>query len=1027
MILNKQKWYSIPAVTAIVLLSSGICQAQVLSPDVQQNRPLILAEEQYRQGHYAMAAQSARQYLDAPAQSIQTQSATDLDKAKYYLSLSCLKANLPGCADTALKLVETTVNPAYKQRVTFSLAQYYFHHNEMAKAIPLYENCDISNLDNNEITDQKFELAYCYFNDRQFNKAEPLLQSIKEVKDGKYYKAGNYYYGLLAYNQNKYKEALRSFDRIKNESEYRSVVPYYIAEIYYFMGSRAKALQQADTLIKGKEKSYYDNELHLLAAQVLFEDQHYADAKPYFEYYYEHTDKIRKEDVYEMAYCYYKASEWASAIDKFKMLSNAHDSLGQTSMYLLGDCYLKTGDKQSARNAFGLCADMTYNVAQQEASMMLYAKTSYETGYNDEALRQLNLLLATFPNTEYKDEANTLISGLLLRTNNYSEALAHLEAVTSRKDDSYYRNYQKATYGYAVQQFRDGDLAGADKDFSLSLQKPVNADYEAAAHFWKGELAYHLHHFADVITFSQDFITKKSNKAMVELISPLSTAQHAYLNMGYAAMETQNFAAAQNYFNLAQQAQSLDGYSASVAALREADAVFMQKNYPRAIILYDKIVLSDTVNADYARYQKSILLGLTGKNAEKILVLQGLIHRVPPSAYGNYARYEIAVTYIESDKYAQALPYLHQLTDTVTDKSFAPKAWMKTGFIYQQLNENGMAIEAYQHVVVDYPASDERMPALDALKSLYIQSNQPAAYSKLLRDNKLPSADSSSVDSTYYAAAEGQFSSGKWDNAKQAFTNYLQQYPNGIFAVKAHYYRAESNYQLKKYKEALEDYNITLSGPWNDFFENSARHAAGIVYDEKDYPRAYDYYTKLRANATGNQTKELAYAGLMKSGYSSDKFAEAGTYADSLLTLPGVSADNINDALYYKAKSYQHFDSTDAAIKIYKQLSANKNGEIAAESRYHIAELLFKQNELKDAEKAANETIRLSAGYDYWIVKSYMLLSDILVNGKDYFNAKATLESIVKHTKIAELKQEATKKLEEVKKLEKHHSKLSEE
>jgi tetratricopeptide (TPR) repeat protein len=1027
MTLQNRKWsFTFIAFTAIAMLPAAFCRAQVLLSEIPGNKHLQLTEEQYQQGHYESAAQSARQYLNATSRIVFTHRTDETDKANYYVALSGLKMETAGCTDTANIFLTTTTSTAYKQRVSFGLAQYYFRHDEFASAIPLYEAAGISNLNNNEIVDQKFELAYCYFNNKEFNKAEPLLQSIKEVKEGKYYRAGNYYYGLLAYNQNKYRDALRSFERIQNDKDYRSVVPYYIAEIYYFMGNRQKALKQADTLIKAKEKSFYDNELHLLAAQCLFEEQRYEDAKPYFEYYYEHTDKIRKEDLYEMAYCYYKTSEWQNAVEKFKMLSDARDSLGQTSMYLLGDCYLKVGDKQSARNAFGICADMNFNVIEQEASMILYARISYEMGYHDEALRQLNTLLATFPNSEYKDEANTLISGLLIKTNNYADALKHLESV-SVKDKNFHDIYQRATFGYAVQQFRDGEVAAADKYLSLSLQNPVNADYEDAALFWKGEVAYRLHHYADVITYSQNFVSKRNEKGTVERISPLATIQHAYLNMGYAAMETQNYNSAQNYFSRAQQAQSQDAYSASVALLREADAVFMQKNYSRAIVLYDKIITTDSVNADYARYQKSILLGLEGKNNEKISVLQALINSVPPSAYANYARYEIAVTYIDLDKYAQALPYLHQLTDSISDKSFAAKAWMKTGFIYQQLNENNMAIEAYKHVVTDYPGSDERIAALDALRSLYIQSNQPAAYSRLLKENKLPSADSSSVDSTYYAAAETQFAAGKWDNARQGFTDYLQQYPNGIFAIKSHYYRAESNYQLKKYKEALEDYKVVLSGQWNDFFENSARHAANIAYEEKDYPAAFAYFLKLRMAASNNQVKEMAYAGLMKSAFNSDKFAEAGLYADSLLAFPGTSAETINDALYYKAKTFQRSDNLDSSMKIYRQLSGNKNGEIAAESRFHIAEILLAQSKFKEAEDAANEAIHLSAGYDYWIVKSYILLADILIKQKDYFNAKATLESIVKHTKIAELKQEATKKLEDVKKMEKKHSKLSEE
>ncbi len=1024
--LQQQQWRIFRvAFVAAAMLSAGNGVAQVLTPDLPQNRALVLMEEQYQQAHYSLAAQSAREYLDAPAEKLYGKRQADINKAKYYLALSGLKADIPGCADAAQQAMDEIDDVAYDQRIAFTLAQYYFHKEQLVNAIPLYEETGISNLNNTEIADAKFELAYCYFNNRQFDKAEPLLLSIKEIKDGKYYTAGNYYYGLLVYNENKYKEALKSFDRIKDAKEYRSVVPYYIAEIYYFMGNRAKAQQQADTILKGTEKSYYDNELHLLMAQCLFEDQRYAEARPYFEYYYEHATKIRKEDMYEMAYCDYRLNEWTSAIDKFKMLNNANDSLGQTAMYLLGDCYLKTNDMQSARNAFGICADMTFNTGQQEASMIVYSKISYEMGYNDEALRQLNNLLKTFPRTQYKDEANTLISGLLVKTGKYAEALSHLETV-SQKDKNYRDVYQKANFGYAVEQFRAGDLNMALTYFDLSLKYPVNAAYEAAAFFWKGELSYRLKHNNETISYSKEFIDSKANKTTVERISPLATVQHAYLNMGYAAMDMQNYTAAQSYFSQAQESRSKDVYSGQLATLREADAVFMQRGYNRAITLYDKIIAVNGADADYATYQKGIILGLTGKSTEKINVLQALVNKMPPSAYANSARYEIAVTYMDADKYPQALTNLQALTEA-SDKSYAPKAWMKMGFIYQQTDDDNKAITAYKHVVIDYPASEDRLPAMDALKNLYIQSNQPGAFARMLKENHLPSAESSAIDSTYYAAAEAQYGNSKWTEAKAGFDAYLDQYPNGIFAVKAHYYRAESNYRLKNYKDAMPDYSSILAGPVNDFYENSARHAANIAYADKDYTKAFEYYLKLSNSTQDRQVKELAYNGLMNSAYYSEKYNEASLYADSVLAIPGVSSETSNSALYYKAKSLQHFDSSDAALKVYKQLSANKSGEIAAESRYHVAELLLKQGNLKAAEDAANESIKQSAGFDYWIVKSYILLSDVLVKGKDYFNAKATLESIVKHTKIAELKQEASKKLDEVKVMEKQKSKLSEE
>ncbi len=1027
MMLQKQRRPALQvALLAIILLSGIASSAQVLTHDIPANRPLIIAEEQYQQGLYALAAQSARQYLNQPAGKMLDERQINKDKAKYLLALSCLKGDIKGCVDSAKKLMAATNEPAYYQRMAFALAQYYFQQDALKKAIPLYEAANIENLGNKEIADAKFELAYCYFNIREFDKAAPLFLAIKDLKDGKYYLAGNYYYGLLAYNNNKYAEALKSFEIVKNARDYRAIVPYYIAEIYYFMGNRAKAFEIADTFLRRNEKLYYDKELHLLAGQCLFEDQRYKEALPYFEYYYEHTDKIRKEDLYKIAYCYYRLNQRSGAIEKFKLLSNAHDSLGQTAMYLLGDCYLKTDDKVSARNAFSICADMIFNPGQQEASMILYGRLSYETGFNDEALRELESLLRTFPTSQFRDEANTLISGLLIKTNRYEEALRRLEVV-GVKDNDYWAIYQKAAFGYAIQQFRNGSLNVAYRYFTLALLHPVNADYESATYFWKSELAYRLHRYSDVITYAQFFLDKRANTAAVQRISPLATRQHAYLNMGFASMETESYSAAQGYFNHAQQERGDDNFSENVAAVREADAVFMQKDYKKAIALYDHIVYSDSADADYARYQKSILLGLQGKTNEKISVLLSLINIRPPSAYANFARYEAAVTYIEEERYNDALGYLRQLTDSITDKSFAPRSWMKTGFIYQQLNENNKAIEAYTHVVRDYPAAEDRMAALDALKSLYIQSNQPGAYTRLLVDNNLPSADSSSMDSTYYSAAEAQFSNGQWDEAQRAFTNYLLAYPNGIFAVKAHYYRAESNFQLRKFKEAREDYDEVLRGQWNDFSENSARRAAAIALEQKDYNAAFGYYLRLRPNISNNTSKEVVYNGLMRSGFNSDKFAETVLYSDSLIALPGTSADLMNDALFYKARSLQHFDSADAAIAMYRQLSGNKNGDVAAESRYHIAELLFAKKDAKEAEAAANDAIHLSAGYEYWIGKSYLLLADILVTEADYFNAKALLQSIVKNTKIAEFKQEAAKKLEEVKTLEKNHSKLQED
>jgi hypothetical protein len=100
---------------------------------------------------------------------------------------------------------------------------------------------------------------------------------------------------------------------------------------------------------------------------------------------------------------------------------------------------------------------------------------------------------------------------------------------------------------------------------------------------------------------------------------------------------------------------------------------------------------------------------------------------------------------------------------------------------------------------------------------------------------------------------------------------------------------------------------------------------------------------------------------------------------------------------------------------------------LAAEARYEIAYCWFQLNKLNDAEKAAFETINKSGSYDYWVTKSYLLLGDIYFKQKDYFNAKATFQSIVDNSINPELKTEAQIKLNKVIDEEAKNSKVGQE
>ena len=1005
------------AVLSLALASHGNSWAQIHTPFLSHNNWLNSAEQQYGQDLYSAVALSAEKYLkhDA-AYFLNNDPVLQKDKAEYLKAIAEI-AN--GSIESA---VFETVNPVYKERTAFAKAQYYFRKNQWSLAIQEYEHASIANLTNKEIAASKFELAYCYFNNKQFNEAKALLLSIKDL-GGPYANNAHYYFGLLSYNESDYKSALQSFEKIESIKGYQNVVPYYIAEIHYFDGNRTKALQKAKAIISNPEKSYYHNELHLLAAQCLFEEGLYKEAIPYFEFYYKSVDKIRKQDLYKMGYCYFATQQWDKAIEPFKQLSTVQDNLGQNAMYLLGDCYLKTDNKQGAKNAFIICSEMPFNSDLAEPSLLLSGKLAFELGYDNEGSNQLQKLISDFPQSKYKSEAANILSEQLLQSSNYSEAYHMLHS--SDAPDKLL--LQKSAYGFALQNMQQNNWAEAERLLNESIEHNSDNNFDAAAYFWKAEIAYRNKDYNSAIENGRKFLEK--NNANVISISSNSTAQNALMTLGYASLNTQNFTAARNYFAQAQDKKSGSTYSAKLAsdaALREADAAFLDKDYAKASELYNKTIAQNGNDADYARFQKSTLLGLQGKSAEQAdILLQIIAQKNPESKYKYEAHYALGDLHLDANKYEDAINHFQKVNDN-TAKHLAAKAMMKTGFAYQEADNDEKAIETYKKVVQNYPNSDQRNGALEALKDLYVSNNKPNEYVRLLKDNGLNATENAGLDSLFYSAAETQYASGKYAKASEAMTNYLQQYPQGIFKTKANFYKAESHYQLKEYDSALKGYQLVLSEPWSDFTEPSALKASALAMAQHNYAAADQYYSMLRNSAIGKDNLKIAYKGLMLSAKNQDKLEQSSNYADTLLTLPELDEQSKYEALMVKGNAAILSKKYEEASSFFDQLSKATNIETVAEAHYKLAEILMLQNKLTEAESAANKAIQQSTNSHFWNTKSYLLMVDIFIAQKDYFNAKATLQSIIKNVKFDALKKEAISKLEQVKTLEKGKSKLSE-
>ncbi|GAA4315971.1 tetratricopeptide repeat protein [Compostibacter hankyongensis] len=1003
----------------------GLAQTAAAQQTAIHDQPDALfreAQEYFQLGKYAVAQQLFRKTLDDVDYFQKTNRELTWQDARYYYVICALQLGQPDGESLTKTFIEKTNNHARQQMASFQLARYYFHQNKVREAIPYYEKAGIDNLSNQEITDAKFELGYCYFNVKDFAKAQPLFASIKDIHN-KYYIPSNYYYGFIAYYNKQYNAALTSFQRVVKEKKYDIIVPYYIAEIYYYQNKLDQLLDYALPYAQ-KGNLYYNAPLKHLIGQTYFEKKDYVKALPYLEEYEENTDELHKEDVYELAYCYYQTNELDKAISGFKQLSSSADSLGQNSMYLLGDCYLKTGQKSSARNAFAICARNSYNAKQQEISRFNYGKLSYELGYQDVALNELKSFVQQYPQSEYIPETREILAQLFMNTNDYKNALSAVEGIPN-KTPNVRKAYQKVAYGRAMQLINDNQTEDAGKLLDISLQNPMDPQLQQLAYFWKGEISLRKGQFDQATAYLNQYFSLARSSAAAA--SGEANEQTAHYNLGYALMRKGDYNGALDQFKAAEIVFGANGEKiAQDAKLRTADCYYMLRNYGQAMNIYNQ-ALSSGSGSDYALYQKSMILGASGKNDEKVSLLKQLAQQYPKSGFNNEADYEIGSTYITEQKYREAVPYLERVIQQQPNSPNAPKATLKLGLAHLNMGDNGQATDYYKKVVQQYPNSPESNEALQSLRTLYVNNGNTDAFLSFLKSTG-KTITRSVADSVTFAAAEARFGNGDYSGALSAFNNYLSRYPQGQFTLNANFYKAECLFMQKDYSNALNAYEYILSQGNTPFTERAVAQAGRIeFYENKDYSKALQYYGQLKQIAVTRDNALEARRGLLRANYELQNWDQVKTSAADLLALSNISTDDQIVAHFYAGQAYRAQDNCDSALVAFGQTARQTKSELGAQARYYIAECHFKNRELKQAETAAFDVIKNTPSYDYWVASAYILLGDIYTREKDYFNAKATLQSIVDNSKIPDLVSKAKEKLSEVESLEKSQSRIKED
>lgn len=872
----------------------------------------------------------------------------------------------------------------------FEMGIYKYRKRNYDEALFYFDKVWKQNLTKDQLHEFYFKRGYSYFKTDDLNASAKMFYELLN-KESKFTGPAQYFYAHVAYLDKNYETALNGFSKLSDDPTFAPLVPYYMVQIYYLQGKTDQVLELGAELLTQPETKR-EAEIARLVGEAFYARKEYPQALEYLEIYKKKADTYTRDDMYQLGYAYYMTQDYEKAMATLSNITNVEDGLTQNAFFHMADCNLKLERNEQARMAFEAASKLDFNKDVKEISLLNYAKLSYELSYSpfNETITAFYDYITTYPNSIHHDEAYSYLVKVYLSSRNYKDALASLNKIKVKSPEMM-AAHQRVAFFRGLELFNNLQFSGALAAFELSLgERAFDKKMHSLAIYWKAEALYRLERFQEA--------AENYNKFLLTPGAYLLDEYHqTYYNMGYCYFKLKNYKQAISWFRkYTDDAGKTHLLKRGDAFIRIADSYFISRQYIDAVEYYDLAVKLDTFDVDYALFQKGFSFGLIKEYPSKIKTLSILLAQKPGSAYAADALFERGRSYVALDSVKKATADFNLLVQTYPNSSYVVKSLLQLGLLYYGADEHELALDSYKKVVTSFQGTTEANDALLGIKNILVDLNRVNEYIKFAEAfGGSGNVSVTEKDSLTYLAAEKIYMSGKWEQAKNLFNNYLTSYANGRFVLNARYYRGDCFNRTQNNDSALLDFQYVIDRAKNIFTEPSLLNAANMYQQKGADSMAFTLYNKLENQAEVKSNLLVARKGQMHTAFKLPDYSAAIEAARRVIMTDKVSEEEVREARLIMGKSFKAQNLLDASITEFRILALDVKNEEGAQGKFRVAEILYLKNQLDESESTIMEFISMGSPHQYWLAKAFILLSDIYSKKDDGFMAKANLQSVI--------------------------------
>lgn len=773
-----------------------------------------------------------------------------------------------------------------------------------------------------------------------FNKVK--VKSLSRNSVPMYY----FYLGYAYLQQGEYDKALSALLRIKNQqSAYSVQAIYYIGYCYYHQKEYAKALVE---FLSIEQIGSYRQIAPYYIVQIYYAQHEYekvyARAEELLKNY---PDNQYNDELHRMlGEMYYQDSVYTDAVRHLeayrKLRQDAKKEIVRNDMYLLGMSHYMTNNYQAAVENLKLIKLEEDSISENTCLHLGHsylrlddiekAKLSYGT-----AIRY-NITPAVREEAMYNYVQVTYLQNSALG-----------ESVTAFQD--FIREYPKSKYISKVYALM-ADLYLTSKNYKAALDALLtisNPDekMQQTMQYLRYQLAVDAFvqgKMVEVIHWSNEVIINSLQASVYKTEAYYLAAQAHYRLHQY----TECIAQLEAY---QQQPNVAESTNQNTAIYLKAYALFSQKDFvaaESAFRSYVQVIANNPTNTTYPDALNRIADCLFFvRNFQEASDIYAQVAKL--SSYGaDYAILQNGYAQGLMHHYAQKVDVLTSLTELYPRSDYADDALYEIARAQLQQDQNEEAINTYQSLLQKYPKSNQAAKSSLELGMTYRTLKQ---YDNATSTFKTTIERYAGTEEAY-AALEGLEQVYVETNNIEEYIAYTKTLTRMNMQTASSedslvYVTAELQYMLANYPQSAAGFTTYLTRfcPGGRYCTNATYYAANSYYQLKQYNEAIEQYSSL-ADITGNPYMEEACMRVAELSYDQQEYRTALYYFQRMLDVAS-SVKMRTTAMVGILRCSHHINDKQSTIDIATQLIDNENidSDIRNEALYCRGKVYLQDNQ----------------------------------------------------------------------------------